>query len=72
MLDRVPNDSSAAQEIGFSVPARYNASAILFDNLAGGRGDRIAVTGPRGRRTYRELCDVIQKAPPGTSHWSRG
>jgi len=56
MLDRVPNDSFAAQEIGFSVPARYNASAILFDNLAGGRGDRIAVTGPRGTRTYRELC----------------
>ena len=20
----------------------------------------------------RELIDVIQKAPPGTSHWSRG
>ena len=44
------------QEIGFSVPDRYNASAILFDNLGAGRGDRCAVTGPAGRRTYAELA----------------
>jgi benzoate-CoA ligase family protein len=54
--DRVPDDSPGAREIGFSVPARYNASAILFDNLAAGRGGRIAVTGPAGTRTYDELC----------------
>jgi len=56
ITDRVPNDSRGAREIGFSVPERYNASGILFDNLASGRGDAVAVTGPGGTRTYRELC----------------
>jgi acyl-CoA synthetase (AMP-forming)/AMP-acid ligase II len=56
ITDRVPNDSLGARETGFSVPERYNASAILFDNLAAGRGERVAVTGPGGTRTYRELC----------------
>src|SRR5262249_24221489 len=54
--DRVPDDAPGAREIGFSVPTRYNASAILFDNLAAGRGGRVAVTGPAGTRTYDELC----------------
>jgi len=56
ITDCVPDDSPGAREIGFSVPDRYNASAILFDNLAAGRGERVAVTGPGGTRTYRELC----------------
>ena len=29
---------------------------MLFDNLAKGFGDRLALTGPAGRRTYAELC----------------
>jgi benzoate-CoA ligase family protein len=53
--DRVPRHAPGAVEIGFSVPERYNASAILFDNLPG-RGDHPAVTGPAGSRTYAELC----------------
>jgi benzoate-CoA ligase family protein len=57
ITDPVPADSAGAREIGFSIPERYNASEILFDNLALGRADRLAVTGPAGRRTYRELCD---------------
>jgi acyl-coenzyme A synthetase/AMP-(fatty) acid ligase len=57
IADPVPADNAGAREIGFSLPARYNASEILFDNLALGRGDRLAVTGPAGRRSYRELCD---------------
>ena len=56
MHDAVPPMSPGAQEIGFSLPARYNASAILFDNLGAGRGERCAVTGPAGRRTYAELA----------------
>jgi benzoate-CoA ligase family protein len=56
MRDGVPPTSPGAREIGFSVPERYNASAILFDNLIAGRGDRCAVTGPAGRRTYAELA----------------
>src|ERR1700736_3055230 len=56
IADPVPADSAGAREIGFSIPERYNASEILFANLEIGRGDRLAVTGPAGRRTYRELC----------------
>jgi acetyl-CoA synthetase len=56
ITDRVPIGSPGAREISFSVPERYNASAILFDNLAAGRGEAVAVTGPAGTRTYRQLC----------------
>lgn len=44
IADPVPRDAAGAREIGFSVPERYNAGAILFDNLSAGRGERIAVT----------------------------
>jgi benzoate-CoA ligase family protein len=56
ITDAVPRETPGTQEIGFSIPDRYNASAILFDNLGAGRDDRIAVTGPAGRRTYAELA----------------
>jgi benzoate-CoA ligase family protein len=55
--DAVPPDAPGSREIGFSLPERYNASAILFDNLAAGRGGRPAVTGPAGARTYAELAE---------------
>lgn len=54
--DGVPRDNPGAREIGFTVPETYNASRILFDNLAAGRGDKLALTGPGGTRTYAELC----------------
>src|SRR4051794_34770938 len=54
--DQVPRDNPGAREIGFAIPQRYNASRILFDNVAGGRGDRLALTGPGGTRSYAELC----------------
>src|SRR6266478_10200954 len=56
IADRVPSNSPGAAEIGFTIPERYNASRILFDNLSNGRGDRLALTGPAGTRSYRELC----------------
>jgi benzoate-CoA ligase family protein len=56
IADRVPSDSPGAKEIGFAIPERYNASRVLFDNLSKGRGDRLALTGPAGTRSYRELC----------------
>ena len=56
IADQVPHDSAGAIEIGFTVPERYNASRVLFDNLAAGRGDRLAVVGPAGSRSYAELC----------------
>ena len=56
IADAVPPNGAAAREINFKIAERYNASDILFDNLAAGRGDRLAVTGPAGRRTFAELC----------------
>lgn len=56
IADGVPADSPGAREIGFAIPERYNASRILFDNLDNGRGERLALIGPGGARTYNELC----------------
>jgi acyl-CoA synthetase (AMP-forming)/AMP-acid ligase II len=56
IADPVPPDSPGAREIGFAIPQTYNASRILFDNLARGFGDRLALTGPGGTRSYAELC----------------
>lgn len=52
----MPWDCPSAQEIGFALPARYNASEILFQNVAAGRGEHRAVIGPAGERTYAQLC----------------
>src|SRR5216683_5613420 len=56
IADAVPSDTPGSREIGFAIPARYNASRILFDNLAKGHGDRLALTGPGGALSYAELC----------------
>ncbi len=54
--DAVPPDGAAAREIEFSIPERYNASDILFQNVSNGRRDRPALLGPAGQRTYAQLC----------------
>ncbi|MGZ5871294.1 MAG: benzoate-CoA ligase family protein [Bradyrhizobium sp.] len=56
IADQVPSDSPGTREIGFSIPQTYNASRTLFDNLGKGRGERLALTGPLGARSYSELC----------------
>ena len=56
IADQVPSDAPGALEIGFTIPQRYNASRILFDNLANGRGARTALIGSAGTRSYLELC----------------
>jgi acetyl-CoA synthetase len=56
IADGVPRDCAGAREIGFALPENYNASRILFDNLVKGFGERLALTGPAGQRTYAELC----------------
>ncbi|WP_315834767.1 benzoate-CoA ligase family protein [Bradyrhizobium prioriisuperbiae] len=65
VADQVPVDSAGSREIGFAVPQRYNASRILFDNLDAGRGDRLALMGPLGTRTFAELC-------ADASRWGHG
>jgi benzoate-CoA ligase family protein len=61
IADAVPLDNPGALEIGFAIPLQYNASRILFDNLAKGRGDRPALIGPGGTRSYAELCAEASK-----------
>ena len=56
IADAVPPGCPGAREIGFAISQTYNASRILFDNLARGYGDRPALIGPAGSRSYAELC----------------
>ncbi|MDU6495304.1 AMP-binding protein, partial [Bradyrhizobium sp.] len=56
IADEVPRDSAGAREIGFAIPDRYNASRVLFDNLARGNANKPALIGPAGQRSYAELC----------------
>jgi acetyl-CoA synthetase len=63
--DRVPLNCAGAREIGFAMPERYNASRVLFDNLSKGHGNRTALTGPAGTRSYQQLCNEA-------SRWGNG
>ena len=56
ITDRVPHDAPGIREIGFHVPDRYNASSILFNNLAAGRADKAAVVTEAETWRYGELC----------------
>lgn len=53
--DPVPDDDETAREIGFAPPERYNASAILYDNLAR-NADRVALRTTHETLTYARLC----------------
>lgn len=56
IVDQVPDDAASAQEIGFAIPERYNASDILFGNLRAGRGGKVAIYSAAGNTSYAELC----------------
>ena len=62
LRDLVPDDAPGARAVGFSIPARYNAADLLFDNLAAGRGDRIAIRSAAGETTYAALCAAAARA----------
>lgn len=62
LVDPVADDVPGAREIGFSAPRGYNASRILFDNLANGNAERVAVRSPLGTFTYDELCRMAGHA----------
>jgi benzoate-CoA ligase family protein len=62
IVDRVPDNASGAQEIGFSIPERYNASEILFRNLQAGRAEKIAIYTAAGNTSYGELCAKASRA----------
>ncbi|MBR0687480.1 benzoate-CoA ligase family protein [Bradyrhizobium manausense] len=56
IVDQVPDDAPGAQEVGFEIAERYNASEILFDNLHAGRADKVAIFAASGNTSYGELC----------------
>ena len=64
IVDPVPDDAPGAREIGFAVPSRYNASALLYDNLAA-RPDKVAVVCGDRRLTYAQLCALADRAGAG-------
>ena len=55
ILDPVGPTPPGAREIGFVKGDYPNCSAILWDNL-GRNPDKLAITGPGGDVTYRQLC----------------
>ncbi len=59
--DTCPDDAPGAREIGFSTPDRYNAAAVLFDNLDRGNAGRVAIHHEGGTLTYAELCAAASR-----------
>jgi acetyl-CoA synthetase len=62
IIDHVPGDAPGAQEVGFNIAERYNASEILFDNLRTGRADKVAIYAAAGNTSYGELCAKAARA----------
>lgn len=64
IVDPVAGDAPGAREIGFAVPEHYNASALLYDNLAA-RAGKVAVLCGERSVTYGELCALAGRAGNG-------
>jgi benzoate-CoA ligase family protein len=58
-------NTPGAKEIGWTVPERYNAARILFDNLVAGRGAKTAVVCGDRTFTYTQLCDLACRVGNG-------
>jgi benzoate-CoA ligase family protein len=64
IVDPVPRDAPGAQEIAFSVPDRYNASSLLYDNL-GRAPDKVALVCGERTLSYAALAALADKAGAG-------
>ncbi len=64
IADPVSYDAPGARAIGFAVPERYNASALLYDNLPL-RADKTALICGERRLSYRELCALADGVGAG-------
>ena len=49
----------------FDLPDRYNASAILFDNMEAGRGSKVAIRCGDATVSYDDLCDDAARVGNG-------
>jgi benzoate-CoA ligase family protein len=58
-------NTPGAREIGWTVPERYNAARILFDNLAAGRVDKAAVVCEDRTFTYAEIANLACRVGNG-------
>ena len=70
IADQVPQENPGAREIGFAIPERYNASRILFNNLAAGRGDRLALTGPAARAPMQNSAPRPRNGDTASNRWA--
>jgi len=64
IADPVPRDTEGAREIAFSVPERYNAAALLYDNV-GRHPDKAAVICGERSLSYAALAALADKAGAG-------
>lgn len=60
IMDPLPADSVGAAEIGFDKNRHRNCSDVLWQNLDRNPDD-VAIVGPAGTRTYRELISEAAK-----------
>lgn len=61
ITDTCPDDAPGAREIGFAIPDRYNAAAVLFDNLGRANAGRVAIRHDGGTMTYAALCAAASR-----------
>ena len=66
----MPRECPGAREIGFAIPERYNASRILFDNLARGHGGRLALTGPGGDQPMQNCAPRPRNGATAFNRWA--
>ena len=64
-VDPCGASTPGAKEIGWTVPGRYNAARILFDNLDVGRADKVAVVCGERTFTYAQLCELACRVGNG-------
>ena len=64
IADPVLPDTPGAREIGFRVGARYNASALLYDNVAR-HPDKVALVCGERKLSYAALAGLADKAGAG-------
>lgn len=65
VADAVPRDAPGTREIGFRLSNRYNASSILFDNLAAGRAGKTAIVCDGRPSSYGALCTMAARIGHG-------
>jgi benzoate-CoA ligase family protein len=64
IVDPVPRETEGAREIAFSVPERYNASSLLYDNVAR-HPDKVAILCAERTATYAALAALADRAGAG-------